>query len=95
MRSYEFYTRATGKTAEAAFKIAREQAQRIHGHSGHTGTIADKDSFLGVMVPEGKDPIEYARDLISSDDPRFIERRGCGGLCPPQCGWLSTHSLIG
>src|SRR5437867_618522 len=75
----EFYTKAKGKSAQDAFEAAREEAQWGHGHSGRTGTIAEKSSFVGVMVPEGKDPIEYARELMRAKDPRFSDKRGPAG----------------
>jgi hypothetical protein len=43
--SDEFYTKAKGKTAQAAFNTARERAQWAHDHSGHTGTISPAIGF--------------------------------------------------
>jgi hypothetical protein len=41
-----------GKTAQKAFNDAVQQAQYDHGHSGYTGTIAEKDSFKMIEVPK-------------------------------------------
>lgn len=43
----EYFTvRSTGKTAQEAFNAAIEEAVYDHGHSGYTGTIAEKDTFI-------------------------------------------------
>lgn len=47
------HTRTSEKTAEEAFRAARQEAQYERGHSGYTGTIAEKDSF--VMLPTRDD----------------------------------------
>lgn len=43
-----FETRAVGKTAREAFKAARDEAFYDHGHSGYTGTIAEKPGYKMV-----------------------------------------------
>ena len=41
-----------GSNAQQAFEIARDDALRNHGHSGCTGTIAEKETFTIVsMLP--------------------------------------------
>ena len=45
MGADRFDTRAWGKTAKQAFNRAVKQAQYDHGHSGYTGTIAEKCDF--------------------------------------------------
>ena len=41
-----FTTFSMGKDAEDAFFNAVDQAKYDYGHSGYTGTIAEKDSFV-------------------------------------------------
>lgn len=43
---------ASGATAREAFEAAVRQAQYDHGHSGYTGTIAEKDSFITLAVSD-------------------------------------------
>ena len=40
MGANEFTTKANGKTAKDAFRIAVEDAKYNYGHAGYTGTIA-------------------------------------------------------
>ena len=77
MGAATFTTRARGKTADRAFHAAVKQAQYDHGHSGYTGTIAEKHSFIEMKVPDGIDPTKYADDMI--DDPRIEDKWGPAG----------------
>ena len=45
MGAQEFQIVATGSDPEQAFKDAIEQCLYTHGHSGYTGTIAEKDTY--------------------------------------------------
>ncbi len=58
----------TGKTAEEAFEKAREAAFYDYGHAGHTGTIAEKENFTEVKVPEGLTTREFV-ELIEGYQP--------------------------
>lgn len=51
MGAESFSIRAKGRTAAEAFKAAVAQAQYDYGHSGYTGTIAEKDSFIMLPTP--------------------------------------------
>ena len=51
MGATTFFTYATGKTAKEAFASAQSEARYDHGHSGYTGTIAEKPSFVEFSVP--------------------------------------------
>lgn len=51
MGSHDFAVEAEGKTAQEAFDAAVKEAAYWHGHSGYTGTIAEKDRFIMVKQP--------------------------------------------
>lgn len=51
MGATSFFTYATGKTVNKAFASAQADARYDHGHSGYTGTIAEKPSFIEFSVP--------------------------------------------
>jgi len=84
MGACDFVTKAVGETAEEAFGVAVEDAKYEHGHGGYTGTIAEKDSFVMIDLPEGEDPEDYAYRLIEKDDPRIADKWGAAGCirCP-------------
>ncbi len=79
MGATTFYTIAHGKTPEEAFTKAREDAERIHGHDGYTGTIVEKSSFKVIPLPKGENPELYAELLIEIDDPRIDDVSGPAG----------------
>lgn len=79
MGAETFFTESSGKTAKEAFDAAVEQAAYDYGHSGYTGTIAEKDCFVMIKVPEGKDPREYANKLIDDGDDRVDDKWGAAG----------------
>jgi hypothetical protein len=51
MGATDFLHYATGRTAEEAFEAAREEALYDYGHSGYTGTIAEKYEFVEFIPP--------------------------------------------
>lgn len=63
MGAVGFEQRAQGHSAADAFAQARTQAQYDHGHSGYTGTIAEKHEFEIVEVPAGYDPEDFV-DMV-------------------------------
>lgn len=79
MGACSFIQQATGKTAMEAFRAAREEALYEYGHSGYTGTIAEKYDFVRIYPPVGQDPNEYALSLIRAGDTRICEKRGPAG----------------
>jgi hypothetical protein len=79
MGACDFGCIESGDSAREAFNNAVEQAQYYHGHGGYTGTIAEKDSFRMISVPEGEDPIEYADQLVENDDQRIDDKWGPAG----------------
>ena len=74
-----FYNQSKGKTAKEAFDAAQEEAWYEYGHRGYTGTIAEKDSFTMIDLPEGRDPFEYAEELIDKYDSRIDNKWGPAG----------------
>lgn len=79
MGAATFVTRAKGKTATEAFHNAVSQAQYDHGHAGYSGTIAEKNSFVQIPLPPGRDPREYAWELIEKNDKRIDDKWGPAG----------------
>lgn len=61
MGTAEFYQTAHGPTALDAFTAAVQDNQRIHGHGGYTGTIAEKATF--ILITESR---EQLREKISN-----------------------------
>ena len=74
-----FHTQAKAETANKAFKVAVDDAFYEYGHQGYTGTIAEKDSFTMIDLPEGRDPFEYAEELIDKYDSRIDNKWGPAG----------------
>jgi len=62
-----FSTKASGPNVDAAFTAAVADARYEYGHRGYTGTIAEKDSFNMIPLPEGVDPEKYAYDTYVMD----------------------------
>jgi hypothetical protein len=59
---------------QEAFDIAKDQAYYDHGHSGYTGTIAEKDGFVVIDLPEGM-TVETALKLMDEYQSRDYEKR--------------------
>jgi len=79
MGAETFYTQEEGPTAKAAFSAAVSQARWDHGNSGYTGTVAEKSVFVLIELPEGREPEEYADELIHTGDPRVDSKWGSAG----------------
>lgn len=90
MGACEFFTVGYGNTAKEAFDAAVKQAQYLHGHGGYTGTIAEKRDFTVIEVPGGKDPEEYAAELMESDDHWVYDKWG-----PAGCVYLGPKERYG
>lgn len=78
MGATTFFTRAIGPTPREAFRAAVDNALYEHGR-GYTGTIAEKDSFVMIDVPEGADPVAFAQALIDEGDERVDDKWGPAG----------------
>lgn len=81
-----FMVTADGNTAKQAFDDAVDDALYEYGHGGYTGTIAEKDSYLHISLPQGlrkNPPLEkitaYAEDLIEKCDSRIDDKWGPAG----------------
>ena len=79
MGACEFFIKAKGKSAKEAFRNAVCEARHWHGHGGYTGTIAEKESFVTIPLPEGANPDEYADKLLGDDDDRISDKWGPAG----------------
>lgn len=96
MGACEFYTVASGKTAQEAFTSARDQASWESGHGGYSGTIAEKHKYVMISVPEGVEPSAYAYNLLQDGDPRIDDKWGPAGCVKLQegkyafFGWASS-----
>lgn len=52
MGAETFKGMGTGSTADEVFKSLVDCARHDYGHSGYTGTIAEKDGYVLVELPE-------------------------------------------
>jgi hypothetical protein len=68
-----------GKTAQEAFRRARDEAAWEHGHGGYTGTLAEKHEFVEIPVPEGENASTFANRLMDEDDERISNKWGPAG----------------
>ena len=66
-------------TANQAFEEAQEEARYNYGHSGYTGTIAEKMNFVEMPMIEGKTPQETAWHYIRECDPKIDDKWGPAG----------------
>lgn len=80
MGSSEFCIEVRGETPGKAFKKAVRQALYNHGHSGYTGTIAEKheDGYLIFKVPSGISPEDYADTLMREEQSIQSKYDPCG-----------------
>lgn len=53
MGACDFFTAAEGPTMAAAFNAAVDQARYEYGSAGYTGTIAEKRSYVELVLPTG------------------------------------------
>jgi hypothetical protein len=79
MGADSFTYKIKGKNAKTAFMNAVAEARYDHGHSGYTGTIAEKNDYVMIPLPEGKDPLKYAYELIDDADKRIDDKWGPAG----------------
>jgi len=79
MGAEAFYNTVEAKTAKEAFWKAIDEARDDHGSEGYTGSIAEKDEFVMIEVPEGIDPYEYAENLSEEHDDRISDKWGPAG----------------
>lgn len=75
-----FETRAQGKSAGEAFKLAQDQAFYDHGHNGYTGSIAEKPGFVMVDRQPGE---TVAQCLERHDDSDIVNDKWGKAACIP------------
>lgn len=68
-----------GSDAKVAFKEAKEQAQYEYGHSGYSGSLAEKHSYVELPLIEGMDAYSSAMEYINRCDPRIDDKFGPAG----------------
>jgi len=96
MGAEQFIGKAEGDTAENAFRAAVEKAQYDYGHRGYSGSIAEKESFVEIELPEGEEAEEYADTLLSDGDDRVDDKWGPAGCLKMEegkflfFGWASS-----
>lgn len=71
MGATTFHTESGLDDVAAAFAEVRESAFYAHGHSGYTGTVAEKDGYRVFDLPEGK----TVADAIRACDEEAWEDR--------------------
>jgi hypothetical protein len=77
MGAEQFWTVGFGKTAKDAFQIAREEAAFSYGHSGYTGSIAEKNNYIMIPLPKGKNANDYIDELFEKEDPVLMTMGSC------------------
>ena len=91
----EFSITVKANSPEEAFRKAIDHARYESGHGGYSGTIAEKSKFIMVTTPKGKNPQEYAQELMD-DDPRISDKWGPAGCIKLEngdyffFGWASS-----
>ena len=66
MGARTFDQKERGDTVESAYAQAVERAQWDHGHSGYTGTIAEKAGYVEFPVPAGRTADEIHEALCKT-----------------------------
>ncbi len=74
-----FQQEKSGTDIRNAFHNAVESAAYDHGHAGYSGTIAEKQEFTEIDLPEGQDPYGFSQKLIDDGDPRIDDKWGPAG----------------
>jgi hypothetical protein len=73
MGANSFSTAAFGKTPREAFNAAQERARYEHGHSGYSGTIAEKYDFVQVALPKGVTLPSFLKLLAEAEELSYGE----------------------
>lgn len=96
MGGCDFEVEVTGKTAQEAFDSARKEAQWDHGHSGYTGTIAEKGDFVMFTLPEGENPYKYIERVFEEDDeiPERLQQVAGDKWGPAACFQLAPDRWL-
>jgi hypothetical protein len=81
MGANTFGCTAYGKDVATAFRNAREDAQYENGHSGYSGTIAEKTSYKLITLSEEviNDPTLFDAKIDELTDTKFEDKWGPAG----------------
>jgi hypothetical protein len=82
MGANTFITASSGTTVKKAFASARREALYNYGHSGYTGSIAEKDSFVmcsSETFSSYDEAEKFADKLIDDGDERVDDKWGPAG----------------
>lgn len=96
MGAETFFQTASGKTAREAFDNAVREALYNYGHAGYTGTIAEKQDYVVIGVPQEVSAEDYALKLVDESDGRVDDKWGPAGCinlgegCFLFFGWASS-----
>lgn len=79
MGAESFYEIFSGKNSRDAFQKAVENALYEHGHSGYTGSIAEKNNFTMATkeILSSSEAWEMANSLINTDYSNKWGPAGC------------------
>ena len=95
MGATTFMIEMTGSNAHEAFNKAHQQACYDHGHSGYTGTVAEKNQYTMINLPKDQNPEDFADYLLDTDDDRVSDKWGPAGCIKTEgdrylfFGWAS------
>lgn len=78
MGADQFHTISDGATVGEAFDAAADKALWEHGQGGYTGTIAEKDGYAVVPLPNGLTAEEFAGLVVAAwqDDGPLVAMVG-------------------
>lgn len=79
MGAQEFIVYQSGPTPQAAFQAARQRAQWEHGHTGYTGTVAEKHNITHIQRTPRRTAIQCARDILMADEGPGTDKFGPAG----------------
>ena len=66
---------------DEAFKYAVAQAEYDHGHSGYTGTIAEKDTYKVIKtVSSEEEAYRLANEILDQDTSDVCDKWGPAGF---------------
>jgi len=68
MGAVDFTHVSYGESPEKAFSSAVQEALYDHGHSGYSGTIAEKDGFKMQTVPDGVSINDHIERTLEDND---------------------------
>lgn len=91
MGATDFIDVGRGPTVEEAYESAVKQAHYDYGHSGYSGTIAEKSGW--VIIDSTKrtyqEAVDTANQLLADDDPRISDKWGpAGAIALDNGNWL-------